>query len=142
MCLFFSHCECGDLPRSMQVSATIRNLLMKKAVRIYNQKMKHEKSEEASGTSRRHKEARLPDRNWDDMTWFVPDPEEGQVNFNEVFHHPAVQEYVQSEDFVNYIYSKLGKERAIADQLGLAFIRIFQYIGPITFFFIQIARKA
>lgn len=76
------------------------------------------------------------------MTWFVPDPEEGQVNFNEVFHHPAVQEYVQSEDFVNYIYSKLGKERAIADQLGLAFIRIFQYIGPITFFFIQIARKA
>lgn len=125
-----------------EVSATIRNLLMKKAVRIYNQKMKHEKSEEASGTSRRHKEARLPDRNWDDMTWFVPDPEEGQVNFNEVFHHPAVQEYVQSEDFVNYIYSKLGKERAIADQLGLAFIRIFQYIGPITFFFIQIARKA
>ncbi|CAJ1394880.1 unnamed protein product [Effrenium voratum] len=121
-----------------EVSATIRNLLMTKAVKIYNQKMKHE----AKPDDRRHKEARLPDRSWDDMTWFVPDPEEGQANFNEVFHHPAVQEYVQSEDFVNYLYSKLGNERAIADQMGLGFIRLFQYVGPITFFFIQIRRKA
>eukprot|EP00438_Fugacium_kawagutii_P012316 Skav221947 [mRNA] locus=scaffold195:495342:498738:+ [translate_table: standard] len=124
----------------MGVSASIRNLLMRKAVKIYNAKMQHEaKSDE---TSKRHKEAKLPGRDWDDKTWYVPDPEQGQANFNEVFHHPAVQEYVQSEDFVTYLHSKLGTERAIADQLVLGFIRLFQYIGPITFFFIQIHRKS
>ena len=93
----------------VQVSATIRNLLMKKAIRIYNHKMKHEnKSDGTSKHHKEHKEAKLPDSSWDDMTWYIPDPEDGHANLNEVFHHPAVQEYVQSEDFVNYIYSKLG----------------------------------
>ena len=125
-----------------KVSATIRNLLMKKAIKIYNHKMKHEnKPDGTSKHHKEHKEAKLPDSSWDDMTWYIPDPEHGDANLNEVFHHPAVQEYVQSEDFVNYIYSKLGNERAIGDQLVLGLIRLFQYLGPITFFLIQIRRK-
>lgn len=115
----------------VQVSATIRNLLMK-AIKIYNHKMKHEnKPDGTSKHHKEHKEAKLPDSSWDDMTWYIPDPEHGDANLNEVFHHPAVQEYVQSEDFVNYIYAKLGNERAIGDQLVLGLIRLFQYLGPI-----------
>ena len=126
----------------VQVSATIRNLLMKKAIKIYTHKMKHEnKPDGTSKHHKEHKEAKLPDSSWDDMTWYIPDPEHGDANLNEVFHHPAVLEYVQSEDFVNYIYSKLGNERAIGDQLVLGLIRLFQYLGPITFFLIQIRRK-
>ena len=86
--------------------------------------------------------AKLPDSSWDEMSWYMPNVERGEVSYDEVFHHPAVREYVQSEDFVNYIYAKLGKEYAIGDQIGLAFIRAFQFFGPLTFFLIQIHRKS
>ena len=49
--------------------------------------------------------AKLPDSSWDEMSWYLPSVEKGEVSFDDVFHHPAVREYVQSTDFVNYIYA-------------------------------------
>ncbi|CAK9010187.1 Uncharacterized protein SCF082_LOCUS10570 [Durusdinium trenchii] len=125
---------------SHKVSAQIRNLLLHKAVKIYNDTRHHEKGGDTPHGER--KLAKLPDSSWDEMSWYMPNVERGEVSYDEVFHHPAVREYVQSEDFVNYIYAKLGKEYAIGDQIGLAFIRAFQFFGPLTFFLIQIHRKS
>ncbi|CAK9010147.1 Uncharacterized protein SCF082_LOCUS10550 [Durusdinium trenchii] len=130
---------------SHKVSAQIRNLLLHKAVKIYNEMARHDTRHHEKGGDTPHGErklAKLPDSSWDEMSWYMPNVERGEVSYDEVFHHPAVREYVQSEDFVNYIYAKLGKEYAIGDQIGLAFIRAFQFFGPLTFFLIQIHRKS
>ena len=75
---------------------------------------------------------------WDEYSWFMPRVEEGHATYDQVFHHPAVREYVQSEEFINYIFAKLGNERTLGDRLGIIFIRLCQFVGPVTFFLIQI----